>query len=179
MSMPALLTIHPGSLESIVVGMGQTASQAASAAFPAANRALFVPFTASVPILVTRLFSYTGATANGNIDVGIYTAENAGGRLLFSSGSTAQSASTNALQVFDISAASAALRTLYGEYYLAVAMDNGTGTLFRWNTGVTVQRDCGCFQMATAFPLPTTFTAAQVAASYVPFIGLKHGGTAL
>lgn len=144
----------------------QTLSGAASAVWTAANRAIYVPFWLPVRLLVTQLFSWTGATASGNIDVGLYSAS---GAKLVSSGSTAQSASVNVLQAFNI----ADIALAPGTYYFAVAMDNTTGTVFRINPNANIQRGTGMFLQETAFPLPTAATFASFGTvNYIPIVGL-------
>lgn len=137
-----------------------------SAAFPAANRAIYIPVYLAHPVTAVKLFSYNGATASGNIDVGVY---NAAGARLISAGSTAQSG-TSVLQEFDIT------DTLIpaGLNYIAVAMDNGTGTLFRNSPGVQWMRASGCAQEASAFPLPATATMATVGSSFYPHFGFSQ-----
>lgn len=136
-----------------------------SATWPAANRAIFVPFRTAVPILVRQLFNCNGATASGNIDVGIY--DRVGTRLV-SAGSTAQ-AGTSVLQVFNVT------DTLIGpgQFYFAVALDNTTGTITRQAPPNVLQtRALGLVQMASAFPLPATATFATVANVHIPLCGL-------
>lgn len=169
--LPPLPTIHPNSIEAAGLAQGLPLFSAASATYPAANRALLVPFHIEMPILITLLLSANGATASGNIDVGIYSADFT---RIVSAGSTAQSG-TNAAQTFNI----ADVILGAGDYYLAVAMDNTTGTLFRQNLGVQPTRRAGVLQMASAFPLPATITPATIASSYLPIIALRQGGTAV
>lgn len=137
----------------------------ASATFPAANDAIFVPVTIEQTVLIKRLFSLNGATASGNIDVGIYS--DSGGRIV-SAGSTAQ-AGTSIPQFFDITD----IVITPGRYYLAVAMNNTTGTLFRASTGIAKLQAMGLAKQATAFALPTSATFATVTAAYLPMIGAE------
>lgn len=167
-----LAVISPLSIESVALAIGQGPTNYASSTYVSANRALFIPFHVYRSILVTKLWSANGATASGNIDVGLYNADK---RYIISSGSTAQ-AGTNTCQQFDIT------DTLLtpGDYYLAVAMDNATGTLFRSAQTAVNLRRAGLLQQASAFALPTTtFTGAAIASAFIPLIGLLHGGTVL
>jgi hypothetical protein len=134
-----------------------------SAAWVAANTAIFIPFRLSSAMLMKLLFVYNGSSVSGNIDVGIYAKD---GTKLVSSGSTAQ-AGTSAFQTFDIA------DTLIGPgvFYLAAVMDNGTGHTTRLTPGVAIGRLLGAAQMATAFPLPATATLAALTASYWPLVG--------
>lgn len=135
-----------------------------SAAWASANRALFIPFRSVSPFVAKKLFAYNGATASGNIDVGIYDHT---GRRLVSAGSTAQ-AGTSALQVFDIT------DTLIGvgRFYLGIALDNTTGTLMRFGVSIQETQLLGVLHQATAFPLPATATFAAANNANVPLVGL-------
>jgi hypothetical protein len=144
---------------------GKNSNSFASAAYPTANLAIFVPFTIYNYSVATQLFSYNGATASGNIDMGIYSAD---GTRLVSKGSTAQ-AGTSGLQAFDITDTGLAA----GTYFLAVALDNTTGTLFSTTTGLLgFGIMMGLKQTASAFALPATVTFATISNDYVPYIGL-------
>lgn len=162
--MPTPIAMGPSAAIAIGTELASRASVApTSSAFPAANRAILYPFYLSEDITVTQLWAYNGATASGNIDVGIY--DSAFARQI-SSGSTAQSG-TNVLQVFDVTDTPLTA----GQYYMAVAMDNATGTLFRQAQQAEFMRSIGCFQMASAFALPSTITPAAVTSNYVPHVG--------
>lgn len=146
---------------------GTTLATAASAVYVAANRALYIPFHLTVPRLVTQLFSANGGTAGNNIDMGIYSSE--GGvpvTRLVSIGSTAQSG-TNVLQYFNITDTQLGA----GDFYLAIAMDGVTGTLFRLQPNTDLLRRTPIYQQATAFPLPATATPVIPASAYLPMIG--------
>src|SRR3972149_4026032 len=111
--------ISPWSACSIANCIG-TMGVPASAVWPTANKALYVPFRIGKPVLVKKLFLINGATVSGNVDVGIY---DAAGTRLISAGSTAQ-AGASALQQFDIA------DTLlgWGLFYMALAVRNVTAT---------------------------------------------------
>lgn len=149
----------------ITVGAAGGGSTPSSAAFPAANDAIFVPVHIKQATLIKRLFCSNGGTASGNVDVGIYTED---GARIVSSGSTAQ-AGTTVPQFFDITD----FILGPGRYYFAVAMDNGTGTLFRANITALRLSAIGMAKMATAFPLPATATLATVTAAFLPLIGAE------
>lgn len=143
-------------------------STPSSGAWPAANDALFIPITIKQSVRVKRIYWWNGNSVSGNLDVGVYT--KAGGRII-SSGSIAQTGGGTALQFynptdFNLSA---------GIYYLAMAMNNTTGTQLRQNAGVNNMICLGCAKQASAFALPATATFATVTASYLPFIGLEIG----
>lgn len=137
----------------------------ASAAWPAANLALYLPFVLPEPATVTALWLLNGATASGNIDIGVFDAAFA---KLVSSGATAQSG-TNAMQFFDVT------DTLLprGIVYLGVSLSSGTGTAFRYNTGVPgLHSATGMVQQATAHPLPSTATPATLGQAFLPIAGM-------
>lgn len=135
----------------------------ASAVYPAANLAIFVPFRLLVPTRVKKLFANNGTVVSGNLDLGIY--DSAGCRLT-STGSTAQ-AGTDTLQTI---ALETAIRLGAGQFYLAVALNNVTGTLYR--VAISFQgRPFGTAQQTSAFALPATATFAQFVYNYLPLIG--------
>lgn len=136
-----------------------------SAAFPAANAAIYVPFRINKPIVVASIEVLNGATVSGNVDVGIY---NESGTRLVSSGSTAQSG-TSVIQVFNIT------DTLLGPglFYMALACSNTTSTFMRNAAPVYVSRPIGMAQQATAFPLPDPATMALMTVTFLPAMSLK------
>ncbi len=142
------------------------------AAWPSANRAIFVPVVVSAPITIVKMFIENATTVSGNVDVGIYTTE---GVRLVSSGTTAH-ATANGLQIFDIT------DTLLnpGLYYLAMAMDNTTATPIRFfnNAAASVTRAAGVLEMASAFVLPNPATFAASSSPYAPNI-LATGQTVI
>lgn len=167
-----LPTIHTLSIESI--GEAQTANPGtvASVVWPAANTAILVPFHLEVPILVTLLLAVNGSAVSGNVDLGIYSAAF---KRIVSIGSTVQ-ASTNDVQSFNI----ADTMIGPGDFYLAAALDNATGTMIRTLLGSALSvRRTGVVRMASAFPLPATITPAAMIANFIPIIGLRHGGTVI
>jgi hypothetical protein len=145
--------------------MGRAMTAAASATWHSANRATFIPFRIPRATIVKELFYITGSASSGNIDMGIYTSDFT---RIVSSGSTAQGASAQTVYILDIT------DTLLerGTYYLAVAMDNTTGTMMRQNTSAAGGARLGMATMNTAFPLPATVTAVTPATGYMPMIGL-------
>ena len=162
---PAFVTVHTYGPLSIGLEIGGSLVGTASATYPAASTAIFVPFSLPAPLTAAQLFTYNGATASGNIDVGLYAAD---GTRLVSSGSTAQ-AGTNTLQAFDITDTELGP----GNYYLAIALDNTTGTLFRTVPAARYLAGVGCFQQASAFALPATATFATMAQVYLPVFGFS------
>lgn len=97
---------------------------AGSTAWPTANKAFFFPFRLTEWATAYQLLFWVGATSSGNLNVGIYDNEF---NLIVSAGSTAMSATVNTVQELNI--ADTVLPP--GDYYLAVAVDNITGTCFK------------------------------------------------
>lgn len=162
------VTICTASLEAIgcelsawaVTGIG------ASAVWPSANLAIYIPFVVYQPWLLAKISVLNGTVASGNIDAGVYDGQ---GDRLVSIGSTAQSG-TSASQTFDVTDT-----LLYpGVYYMATAMDNVTGTLAGFAPNLVVLGGAGVLQQAAAFPLPATATFAAMAQSLVPFVSLSN-----
>jgi hypothetical protein len=136
----------------------------ASSAWPAANRAILVPFRVPVPVTVYQMVMGSGATAAGNFDIGIY--DRLGNRLV-SSGATAKSASVE--QVLNITDTA----LLPGVYYMALAA-NGTNNYNGWTiSGVTpYMKAMGVRQASSAYTLPSTVTFETAASAYFPNISV-------
>ena len=143
-----------------------TGSLAASsgAAYPTANKAIFIPFRLLKPTRITKLWVLNGAIVSGNLDLGIYTSD---GTCIASAGSTAQ-AGASVIQIITLGTA---IRLPCGLFYMAIAVDNITATVFRTGVDAYLLKVLGMAQMASAFPLPVTVTFAAVASSYIPTIG--------
>lgn len=147
-------------------------SSAGSAAYPAANRALFAPVYVHNPITVSKIVAHNGAAVSGNIDVGIYIPNEDDpitATRLVSSGTTAQTG-TSVRQVFDITDTSLGR----GTYYLAVAMDNTTGALlFATNGNAFTCAITGCMAAETSFVLPATVTLITTPSYHIPFLSMQ------
>jgi hypothetical protein len=141
-----------------------------SNAWPSANLAIFVPVDIFRPVTIVKMMVNNGSAVSGNIDVGIYTPN---GARLVSAGSTAQ-AGTSAIQTFDITDT----LLMPGWYYMAVALDNTTGTLAAFTGGTAVDyRPLGMAQMASAFALPDPATFAAFTQTYVPLVSMTQRTT--
>lgn len=165
---PVPPTIFPFSPEAMDVDFRALTNTFGSAVWPAANRALFYPFSVSEAALAVRLYCVNGSAVSGNVDLGIY---DAAGTRLTSTGSTAQ-AGINLIQSIDCTDVWLLPHTIY---YAAMAMDNVTGTTIRWSGAAA--RGIGMFQQSTAFALPATATFARDASNYVPAFGVSFVGT--
>lgn len=143
------------------------AAVVSSAAWPAANRAIYVPFI--LPEAVTALKMFVEVTTqSGNMDVGIYNVSYA---RLVSMGSTAVAAA--GLQEFDIT------DTVMGpgQFYWGMCVDNTTAAfMVHTGSGAAANRlkGWGVAQEAVgAVTLPATATPAVVATGYLPWIGMS------
>ena len=144
---------------------GLSQSLPGTAAWPSANLAIYVPVVIPRPVVVLKMGWINGVTASGNIDVGIYDVT---GAKVVTAGSTAQGTTSVAqlVNTTDVQLVGPA------RYYLAMSMDNTTGTVGRNTLPVsgTAMRGIGCAQEASAFALPATATLAVMANNYVPFV---------
>jgi hypothetical protein len=134
--------------------------------WPAANRALLIPFRVSAPWVVRRVFWYNGNDPTGNADMGIYTLD---GRRLCSIGSTART--TNAMQGVNLGTP-----VVVGPGWFFFALCCGsTGTFF--SNGVSGQLPLDSLGFAQvdngAITLPATLTPARWATAtfLVPQMG--------
>lgn len=136
-----------------------------NAAWPSANMAFYVPFEVYHTIKIERA-GYRNNNATGNVDLGVYDAH---GTRLAHTGSTAIPGS-NVLHSIALS-----LTLTPGIYYMAMAYD-GTGNISRYSSSSTLQRmiTTGCYQEASAFPLPATATFATLTNNYIPTMGLSQ-----
>lgn len=122
-----------------------------------ANLVQYVPFYLTTPYSVQRFLWMNGATASSNVDVGIYSA---GGTLLASTGSTAQSGASTP-QYATPSGGSFVLSP--GSYYFAYTC-NGTTNRAYTATQATVNVSvwCGLLEETTGgFGLPATMTPVR------------------
>ncbi|HEY6021437.1 MAG TPA: T9SS type A sorting domain-containing protein [Candidatus Paceibacterota bacterium] len=157
----------PESLSSkLVTGNTLSSSSATLDTAMTANLARFFPFYKVAPATFARAFVFNGATVSGNIEIGIYDAK---GRKVTSV--SAAQAGASVMQLIDITDF-----TLYpGMYYLAMAMDNGTGTVKSSNAPSAAHLGfAGAFEMAAAYPLPATATFALPTTSVLPYFGFTQ-----
>lgn len=149
---PALATASPEKVigTTQMSGLGYEcracAAAPASAVWPTANKAIFVPVVVSRPMLIVQMAVLNGTVAAGNIDVGIY--DESWNRLV-SKGATAQSG-TSVFQLFDITDT----YLTPGRYYLGVAKDDGVGTVFQVAPGAPKASMFGVGTAASSYVLP-------------------------
>ena len=149
-----------------------SAAAGASAVWPTANTAFYYPVYLPVSRTFVKAWWLNGATAAGNVDVGIFTISAATATLVVASTAEAQ-AGVSAMQV----ATTFASTTLApGLYYLAMSMSLITGTRFGAAAQATLLKSMGCYQRATAHPLSTNGAGVVVAManSTVPVFGFSE-----
>lgn len=139
---------------------------AASAAYPLANLALFVPFSVPEATLARAGWWANGTVTGGNCDVGIY---DEGGVRLVSLGSTARGAASASV----LTSFATALPLVPGVRYYMAFSHNGTNNFFRAAPVAPLAAAAGMLEMTTAFPLPApaTYAIANTRA-YVPAFGI-------
>lgn len=171
-SMPPLPMTHTWSHEMLGVyqcGLCNASMAAqASAAYPAANRIIYIPFGLAMPVTVVKLWVYNGAfTGTPDLNMGIY---DVAGTRIVQIGTTAQTGA-NVLQTFDI------VDTLIGpgDFYLAIIATATTAQMFRTAPGqVGFCQAMGMLQEAgSGSTLPTAATFASITSAYIPQIGFS------
>lgn len=142
--------ITPAHIQSVGLDMTNTrvGQQPASAAWPTASMAIYIPFSTGRTMTVYQLGWVNGATSvAGNADAGIYRAD---GTRVISAGATARTGAVSTLQLANVTDT-----ILYpGQYYLALVHD-GTGNMFRWTDLAPLPAMKGVLTQASAYPLPT------------------------
>lgn len=144
-----------------------------SGAWPAANRALYLPFSIPEPVTVARMMYHPGTVA-ANIDIGIYSYA---GALLVSSGTVAKgtTAQVEFVNVTDTPLAA-------GDYYFALVNSNNTGNFHRIQSSlpsaVPFMKHMGVLQEALGSTvLPSSMTPATPASDYYPLVGFTQSAT--
>jgi hypothetical protein len=146
------------------------ASSGGSAVWPTANLAMFFPVRLSQARTYSKAWWLNGATAAGNVDVGIYTIAGATATRVVASTAEAQ-AGVSAMQV----AGTFTTTTIGpGLYYLAMSSTKATTTVWRSVASYTALRQMGCFQAATSSPLPATATVVAITNSLIPVFGFSE-----
>lgn len=164
---PASLHISPDSAE----GLLASSTAVASAVWPTANRAFYLPVCLAQPITIIRLFVANGTAVSGNVDVGVYLPDsnNLPGTKLISSGSTAQ-AGTSVCQYFDVADTGCPA----GLIWLALACNNTTAQFQKHAPNLTTATAFGMLMQDTAFALPSSATPATLSGTpqYDPICGI-------
>ena len=162
------LSLAPSGVISAATELTGLSLSPASRAWPAANRAIFVPIRVPARCVAYKLAVGAGATAAGNFDVGLY--DSALTRLV-SSGATAKGSSVE--HILDIAATPLSPGALY---YLALAADGANNYITWLPPNLGLSRMLGVLQMATAYPLPATAALAALTAADIPSIAAYLSG---
>lgn len=158
--------IHPWTDDAIGAQLrGWALGTLASAAYPLANLAYFVPFQVAAPTTVVGVFWYNGTVTGGNCDVGIYDANLS---RIVSLGTTGRGAASSIVVTNTLTDT-----TIYpgNIYYMGFAHD-GVNNFFRSAPAVPLLAACGVLEATTAFPLPATPTVAWCTRAVIPMFGL-------
>lgn len=167
---PVGSNIHVESQQAATYGAGvlQVANYAA-AAWPAANRAIYVPFNMDW-FAKARVMFWENGGVNGTTDVGIYDAITLK-RLV------SLTATTNAGTVQIGNIADTDLNP--GCYYMGMTVSTvTTETVFSIAASIPFLRACGVVQQALgSAALPDPMVPAAVATAYLPFFGVSFQAT--
>ena len=141
-----------------------------SAVWPSANLAIGYPFSVLNPSTALQMWCFNGATAAGNLDMGIY---NDDGTKLVTKGSTAQ-AGTSDIQLLNITDTALAPGT---RYWAVLGSDSATATFFRQTGSLNIGqiKATGVRCMAggmSAGALISTLTWATLSSNYLPDFGV-------
>lgn len=140
----------------------------ASTGWPAANRALIIPFTLPWDYPVKRVFWANGATVSGTAAFGVYSP---GGSQFFATASTSKAGSASTLQFV-----TADVILPKGPCYFVLVM-SGTTTACMGSTSVTAAmgRALGSKQQDVgSTTLPAALTKAQQASALLPLFGVTR-----
>lgn len=131
----------------------------ASNVYPAANLALFFPFTLTETRTFTGVIWENGTVAAGNVNAAIYDLT---GTVI--AGSTIGSVAQAGTSVSQKKAFASPVVVPPGQYFLAFASSDGTATFARSSLGAAFLRVAGVRQLAAFFAL-TASAAAWVGAA--------------
>lgn len=173
---PASGYSHPGytldSHDTLRVSPALTAATS-SAAWPAANLAIYVPFVLERAVTVTEVWVETGSlTTSNGIEIGCY---DTGGNRLFTQAMTITTASdtvtSSGMTDYVLPA---------GTYYMAMACD-GTRNFMAGALSLAIYGGFGCVEQTglTGASLPSTWTPVAFTRSYLPLFGFSLQATAV
>jgi hypothetical protein len=159
------VTITPWDLlHSLGVQVGQTSPN--SQVWGGIGRAVYLPFVLWRPATAYTMFWVNGTTLSGNVDAGIYDRT---GLKLASIGSTTQAGASDMQEV----AFASPVNLGAGYFFMALALDNNVGHIFRRGLGSPEHMAAGGYQENSAFPLPNQATLNSVSSSLVPLMGVR------
>lgn len=148
-----------------LVGVG---ASPASTAWPAANRAILIPFRLPKIMTAYQMIVGCGGTGGGNFDCGIYDKF---GNLLVSGGSTGRSALSEVI----VNITDTVLGR--GTYYMALSVDGTNNMIATAPAQVALVKAVGIRQASSAFVLPATITFETAASAYIPVFGVVFTST--
>jgi hypothetical protein len=163
---PTLPVITPGHLQAIGLHLAQFGVTGTSpASWPAANRAIFVPFVVTAPVLARELFIVDNASGSGTFDLGIYDPD---GVRLVSTGAITTGATWQTVAIPDTLLAPSS-----GYYYMAACRSN-TGTTNVYATGSVIRARITGLAKADlgSAVLPSLATLASVVDDLIPNMGV-------
>lgn len=146
----------------------QAFSGSGNGTWPAANRAIYIPFMVEARITVYQI-AVEVAVQSGSLDVGLYDLY---GKRLQAAGSTAVAVA--GVQAIDIT--DTALTP--GVYYMGMCVDNNTASFYRSTAAARALQMAGVQQQAVgAVTLPDPATFANPASAYIPHMSLALTAT--
>jgi hypothetical protein len=172
-SVEPLVHIHPWVLESIgndIVNLNGTPfGLTASAVYPLADLAFYVPFLLCKPVLFSIVWCHNGTAVAGNVDIRIYDAS---GVALTPSVQAAQ-VGINAIQTF----VPANIPWMGpGLFYIGIVLSNAAGRLYSGTMfaneapGVTGMAQ---EQLGVGAALPNNAAFASITGNYIPNFGVS------
>lgn len=171
--MPTIHTHSDIAIGGVLRANGSTGNT--STAWPVANLSVLVPFVVPYTITVRELMWYSGATATGNIDLGIYGADASTlvasmGGFVYNGGTSQQRQTTTFTDKV----------LTPGLYYMAISLSSTSGTVGAVANGnALVFAAAGVLQATSNYPLATGITPTAMAQTVLPFFGLMLEGTAV
>lgn len=150
-----------------------TTTGGGSAVHPTAAKAYFYPVRLTQPRTYTKAWWLNGATAAGNVDVGIYTVSGTTATRIVASTAEAQ----GTISVMQVAGTFTTTTIGPGLYYIALSASLGTATFVRAQVGIIHARGLGVFEAATAHPLPSSITVTQILTTYGPAFGFSERST--
>jgi hypothetical protein len=132
--------------------IGASGGIAGAVAWPAANLALYQPFSLPFPYSIKRLMIGRGTGGLGNWSLGIYDKE---GASIYLSGGFAASGGTTQIQYHTVTTP---FTLDPGEYFFGVSSDTTASKGLGENLGATRTPLFGAYEEAAAYPLPSTAT---------------------
>lgn len=162
--------IWPGSYLSCGIALlNLNLTSFASAAWPTANKAIYVPFVLYRDVTVYQVGWVNGSGAqSGTREVGVYKLD--GTKVVSGSATASGVTASQRVNVTDTAVAA-------GAYYLAMS-DSGTATLFSMAPVAPYCATFGILSQTSASPLPATATyAVDQTLAYVPLAFLQLRST--